>query len=116
MIAAETFRENLRLALELAASPEEQRAYARRVPIAQVVAEVFETWTDIYHPDVPTFTVAFDEAERAALARYATFHELSLSSIGLSLDEFQASAVSEVLAHAAATTLAALRHDGGGTR
>ena len=57
-------------ALRLAASAEAQRAYATRVPIADVTAEVFCVWEDVYTPDIDPHEKAFSADERTALAAY----------------------------------------------
>jgi hypothetical protein len=95
MIEPETFRRRIGEALELAASTAAQSDYARDMPIADVVSEIFEIWHDIYHPSVPTFSVAFSRVEREALAEYgAILNSSSASLTGMTLREFHASALS----------------------
>ena len=109
MIEPETFRSRIVEALELAASTARQSDYARDVPIADVVAEVFEIWHDIYHPSALTFPVAFNRAEREALAEYgAILDSISASLTGMTLSEFHASPLSGRLAQAAERALTAL--------
>jgi len=102
MIEPETFRSRIGEALELAASTAAQSDYARNVAIVDEVAEVFETWHDIYHPSVPTFSVAFSRAQREALAEYGLILDsMSTSLAGMTLGEFHASPLSRRLAQAA---------------
>src|SRR5262249_32293855 len=110
MIEPETFRRRILDSLQLAASPTAQLDYARRVLIADVVAEVFELWVDIYHPRVPTFEGAFSPDERSALAEYDTVSSAIAASIGhLTLAECQASPMSRCLTDAAVSALAVLK-------
>jgi hypothetical protein len=94
----------------LAASAEVQVAYAARVPIANVPAEVLCTWEDHYVPDSLWFDHAFTADERDALAAY----DATCSAIARRLPEhmrlaaFQASPEWRDLADAAVRTLAAL--------
>ncbi|WP_374615834.1 hypothetical protein [Thauera aminoaromatica] len=103
-------RERIVEALRLAASAEVQDAYAARVPVADVPAEVFCTWEDHYVPDSPWFERAFTADERDALAAY----EATCSAIArrvpdhVALAAFQASPAWRDLADAAVRTLAAL--------
>ena len=109
MIEPETFRDQIVQALELASSATSQTDYARNAPIADVVAETIETWFDLYHPSVPTFGVAFNRAEREALAEYAsTIEGISPSVAGMTLREFQSSPFSARVALAAKRALVAL--------
>ena len=104
-------RERLIEALQLAASAEAQAAYAARVPIADVPAEVFDTWGDHYVPDSPWFERAFTFDEREALAAY----DATLSTIArrvadhVDLAAFQASPEWRDLADAAVRALATLK-------
>jgi hypothetical protein len=60
--------------LRLLADPEAQREFERRVPIADVPAELFCVWfDDFYHPETPVVHAAFSPQEREVLAE---FHEL----------------------------------------
>src|SRR5262249_55664930 len=81
---------------ELAASPAEQLDYARRVPIADVLAEVFELWGDFYQPRMPTFDIAFSPPERSALAECETVATtVAASTRHLTLQEFHPSPISK---------------------
>ena len=107
MIEPEAFRSRIGEALELAASTAAQSDYARNVSIVDEVAEVFETWHDIYHLSVPTFSVAFSRAQREALAEYGLILDsMSTSLAGMTLGEFHAS-LSRRLAQAAGHALRA---------
>ena len=56
--------------LQLWASREEQMEYRRSVPIADVSAEMFCFWNDVFWPDDPKLRAEFSETEWAALLRF----------------------------------------------
>ncbi len=68
-IAPETLRQGLLEALQLASSAEVQRDYARRVVIADVPAEVFCSWEDLYYPETPAFEEASSRPRWRRIAR-----------------------------------------------
>lgn len=113
MITPETFREGLIEALQLAQSARQIREYKARVPIADVVAEVFCIWEDLYHPSVPTFEVAFQAHERQALAAYEAACSAIAIEIGqIGVEEFLSTSQWRTLAAAAKEALEALGVDG----
>lgn len=56
--------------LRLIASREQQLAYQARVPIADVSAELFCRWDDLYQPQAPALCQAFTASELQALADF----------------------------------------------
>lgn len=70
MISSNELRNSIIAHLMLASSASSVRAYQEGVPIADVVAEVFCGWKDVYHPAVPPFGAAFAVYERVALAHF----------------------------------------------
>lgn len=110
MIKPEDYRNGVLEALELASSAEAQRDYQAKVPIAQVVAEVFCWWEDIYHPEVPVTGVAFTQEELLAMAEYEiTLNQVAADTKTNRLEEFHASRGFQVLSEAAKTTLKVLK-------
>ena len=74
----------LREQLSLLADVEAQREYERRVPIANVPAELFCGWFDhAYLPESPAFQAAFNRFELDALAE---FNDL-FTAVGAELPE-----------------------------
>ena len=63
-------RENLLDILDLWTSKDKQIEYQNNVPIADVSAELFCQWDDIYHPETIPFRLAFDEREREILSDF----------------------------------------------
>jgi hypothetical protein len=63
-------RENILDSLDLWTSKDKQIDYQKRVPIAQVSAELFCYWDEVYHPDDKHFLQAFNEQERLLLANF----------------------------------------------
>ena len=96
-------------ALEFASSFKAQLQYEDSVPIANVLAEIFCIWEDIYHPQVDAFKDAFSESESKALEAYnEKLSDIAASSKAKNLKEFQNSAEGLSLARAAAETLVIL--------
>ena len=104
-----TYRQGIIEALRLARSAQAQKDYAKRVPIADIVAEVFECWWDLYHPKSPEFQHAFTEPERKALAAYESeCARIAAVTPRLDLENFQAMPQCRQLADAASRALVAL--------
>jgi len=75
-MAAIDLRNNVVSLMRLLASKDEQLAYEREVPIANVPAELVCMWfDDIYHPDSDLFIEAFSLPERERLARFDTYYD-----------------------------------------
>jgi hypothetical protein len=71
-------RENILDSLDLWTSKDKQIDYQKRVPIAQVSAELFCYWEDVYHPEDKYFMQAFNDQERLLLAYFhRTFTKIS---------------------------------------
>ena len=96
-------------ALRLAQSAEQMREFQARVPIADVVSEIFCIWEDLYHPSVPMFAVAFQAHERQALAAYEAVCSAVAGEVGeIGVDEFLLTSQWRTLAAAAKETLGVL--------
>jgi len=61
--------------LKLLASRDEQMEYRRRVPIANVSAELFCFWDDVFWPDDAKLRAEFSESEWTALLRFHSVFE-----------------------------------------
>lgn len=84
-------RENILNCIDLWTSKDKQLDYQKRVPIAQVSAELFCDWEDFYHPDNTEFKKAFNEQERQLLADFnrTLFEEADTTKKELSnIEEF----------------------------
>ena len=57
-------------AIELWSSKEAQLEYQKNVPIADVSAELFGQWDEIYNPEDKLFRMAFNETELKMLADF----------------------------------------------
>jgi len=109
VITPSTYRKQIIESLRLACSAKQELEYKRKVPIADVVGEMFCEWEDIYHPSVPTFNVAFSPAERTALAKSDRLSGSVADRLETtSLEQFQVTAEWARLAQGARTVLAAL--------
>jgi hypothetical protein len=74
-MAAIDLRNNIVGLMRMLASKDEQLAYERDVPIADVPAELVCMWfDDLYHPDTDLFLEAFSPSERERLARFHVFY------------------------------------------
>ena len=70
------YRENVVHVLRLLAAPDAQLDYQRRVPVAQVTAELFCQWAnDVFWPDDPRLRSLFSDAEWMALVTFNTCFE-----------------------------------------
>ena len=75
-MAAADLRRNIIELVQTLASKEEQLAYERNVPIANVPAELICIWfDDLYHPQWDLFIEAFAPVERDRLAKFHIFYE-----------------------------------------
>jgi hypothetical protein len=75
-MAAADLRHNIVELVQTLASKEQQLAYQRNVPIANVPAELVCMWfDDLYHPQWDLFIEAFTLVERERLARFHTFYD-----------------------------------------
>src|SRR5262245_39760742 len=76
--------------VRLIASKEQQLAYERDVPIADVPSELVCMWVDdLYHPDSDLFFEAFNSRERDRLAKFHTFFDARVHQLPDSLPEMQ---------------------------
>ena len=72
---AETPKQRVVETLQLLASREEQMEYRRRVPIADVSAELFCFWDDAFSRDDTKLRAEFSESEWTALLRFHSVFE-----------------------------------------
>ncbi len=76
--------------LELIASKEEQVDYAKRVPIADVSAELVCMWfDDSYQPNSRQHKEAFSIKEQEVLSKFNAFYDARVDSLPKTLDELQ---------------------------
>jgi len=72
---AETPKQRVVETLQFLASKDEQLEYRRRVPIADVSAELFCFWRDVFWPDDAKLRAEFSEGEWTALLRFHSVFE-----------------------------------------
>jgi hypothetical protein len=84
-------RERLIGILKLIASFDDQVAYQRSVPIADVPAELVCLWFDNYHPDTDLQKRAFTAAVAEALAAFNCMYEHHVEDLPSTLSELHAS-------------------------
>src|SRR5437588_12191939 len=72
---AETPKQRVVETLQLLASRDEQMEYRRRVAIADVPAELFCSWDDVFWPGDAKLRIEFSESEWAALLRFHSIFE-----------------------------------------
>lgn len=101
-MAAADLRNNIVGLVRTLASKDEQLAYERDVPIANVPAELVCMWfDDLYHRDGELFLEAFSPAERERLARFHGFYDVRHKHLPDTLAEMhQNEAWLEVMAEA----------------
>jgi hypothetical protein len=87
-MAAFELRNNIVGLVRTLASKDEQLAYERDVPIANVPAELACMWfDDLYQPDGDLFLEAFTPTERDRLARFHTFYDARIEQLPDTLAE-----------------------------
>jgi len=84
----QNYRQATRDVLRLLASLDQQLAYARDVPIADVPAELVCIWfDDLYHPESALFRASFSESEARRLAEFHAFFEARVKRIPDTLEQ-----------------------------
>ena len=94
LMGASDVRRHIVELVQLLASSEQQLAYQRDVPIANVPAELVCMWfDDLYHPQWDLFVEAFSETERNRLATFHRFYDARVEQLPNSLEEMHQSVV-----------------------
>jgi hypothetical protein len=101
-----TIRASIKDVLEVIASKEEQVDYARRVPVAEVTAELVCMWfDDIYHHKSRQHKEAFSIEEQEALSNFNAFYDARVDSLPKTLAELQIDSQWDEIVHEARKVL-----------
>ena len=111
MISPENYRRAIIETLETLASAEVQLRFQKDVPYVPVEVEIFCQWEDIFCPEVKSYSVAFSNKERKALADFNQVLTRVAKSVGepRGLELFHKSSEFVLLSGAANQTLMELR-------